>query len=156
MPRITDFQLVMQPAQPVISIRKTITVQQIPVILGESFRKLGALLEQQNELPVDIPFVAYHNVRNLDESHVEIEIGFPITRELSADGEITSYTLPESRKVFAMFRGDYGDMMPLYTDMWEWIKSNGYEDNNVAYESYYNGPEYPMEEMLTRVSMYIK
>jgi len=155
MPRITDFMLLKQTQQPIVSIRKTISVQEIPVILGECFGKLGQYLEQNNEIPVELPFVAFHNVRNLDESNVDIEIGFPVSREIHSDPEINSYTLPEAKKVFCMFRGDYNEMPPMYEEMWKWIRENGYTDNNVAYEVYYNSIGYPMEDMLTKVVMFI-
>ncbi len=52
-----------------------------------------------------------------------------------------------------MYRDPYGEMEPIYNEMFQWIADHGYTATGASYEYYYNGPEFPQSESLTMVVM---
>jgi len=121
MPRITDFNFLLRPEHPAITIRTRTSVDQIPELLGSSFMKIGAYLESKGEMMTDIPFVAYHGFDQINEYSMDMEIGFHITNELPDENEIKTVILPERLIVFCMYKGAYSEMIPVYEEMKEWI-----------------------------------
>lgn len=61
--------------------------------------------------------------------------------------------IPEGYSVFCMYRGPYQEMEPVYNEMAKWIEEHGYQATGTAYEYYYNGPECPESELLTKIVM---
>lgn len=55
-----------------------------------------------------------------------------------------------------MHRGPYNDMEPIYAEMAKWIENHGYQSTGTSYEYYYNGPEFPVSELLTKIILPIK
>jgi len=151
MPRVTDFQVLKWVEHPVLSIRLQTSVPELPKVIGQSFQKLGTYAEEAGEVPTDLPFVAYHNVSELNEDNVTVEFGFPVSKVLPEKDGMKTIIQPETLIVFCMYRGEYGKMESVYNEMMEWINTHGYKAKDVSYEYYYNGPEFPEEEMLTRV-----
>ena len=148
MPKVSNIELIKIGKQPVLSVRTITNAANLPSVIGENFRKIADYLEETNELMSDVPFVAYHS---LDPEDMDIEIGFPVPIPLSGKGDIKASFFQEGLAVFSMFRGSYGDMEPLYSEMTEWIEKNGYRFSGAYYEFYYNGIEFPESELLTKV-----
>ncbi len=98
----------------------------------------------------DVPFVAYHN---MDMHDLDVEIGFPVSKSLPGREDIKAGLIPAGQFVFCMFRGPYAEMKPAYSDMAKWIEDHGLTAAGIAYEYYYNGPEFPQSEALTKIVM---
>lgn len=156
MPRITDFQVTLKPEHPALFIRSTTSVQSLPQIIGEGFTKVGRYIESLGEIPTDIPYLKYLQFEEITENNINVEIYFDTPRLLPDKEDIKSIMIPEIKLVSCMYRGDYNDMAPVYNEMIEWIKNNGYELVGDSFEYYYNGENFPIEEMLTKVVMPIK
>jgi len=156
MARISNIALLNQGEQPLLSIRKKTRIADIPQILGYCFGKIGTYLENNNEIPSEIPYVCFHGVESMDENNMDVEVRIPIARLLPAYEDIESHVLPEGKVIFCMYQGDYNEITPVYEEMNRWIKENGYTSCNQSWETYYNGPEYTEEKLLTRVAMPIK
>lgn len=80
-------------------------------------------------------------------------IGFPIAQPLPEQGDIKPCYIPASKRIFCMYRDPYGEMEPIYNEMFQWIADHGYTATGASYEYYYNGPEFPQSESLTMVVM---
>ncbi|WP_029905938.1 GyrI-like domain-containing protein [Prevotella sp. 10(H)] len=156
MPRVTNIEMLKQRERPVLYIREKTDVAGLGPLIGSSFMKIGTYLKEQGELLTDLPFVSFPDYENMDESNIEAIIGFPISKPLPEKDEIKFMTEPESNVIFCMYRGRYEDMIPLYAEMDNWIKENGYKSSGTCYEYYYNGPETPEEDHLTRVVIGLK
>lgn len=148
MPRMTNVELLKQNEQRTLVIRTRTKVQDLPRLIGESYGKLGAYLAELGETLSDLPFVAYHN---MDMQDLDVEIGFPVANPLPEKGEIKQGIIPAGLRIFCVYRGPYGEVGPVYGEMQQWIEEKGYRPVGTAYEYYYNGPDFPGSELLTRI-----
>lgn len=114
---------------------------------------MAAYLKEMGEFLSDVPYVAYHN---MDMRDLKVEIGFPIAKALPGKDDIKSGFIPAGKSVFCM----YAALIPKWKQhmrKWQiWIKDNGLNPVDIAYEYYYNGPEFPESEWLTMIVMPIK
>jgi effector-binding domain-containing protein len=46
-----------------------------------------------------------------------------------------------------------GKWYPVYEEMQKWMGENGYVHAGPVYEHYYNGPEFPESELVTKIVM---
>lgn len=150
MPRISGFEILQPNEQPTLSIRTTTNVEKLPQQIGESYGKMAAYLKDLDEFLTDVPYVAYHN---MDMQHLDVEIGFPVSKSLPAHDDIKSGSIPQGKVVFCMYRGAYSEIEPTYVEMSQWIVANGFQSTGTAYEYYYNGPDFPEADLLTKIVM---
>ncbi len=150
MPRVSNFELLKKREQPVVSIRKTVHVNDLPKLIGESYGKLDDYVKGLGEFLSDVPFVAYHN---LDMENMDVEMAFPVAGKLPDNDDIKFRVIPEEKVIFCMYRGPYSEISQTYDEMGSWLYGNGFKSKGVAYEHYYNGPDFPESEMITMVVM---
>ena len=153
MPRVSNIEVLYKNEQPTLSIRTRTKVESLPMLIGESYGKMAAYLKELGEFLSDIPYVAYHN---MDMQDLDVEIGFSVPKALPGKDSIKAGSIPAGKIVFCMYRGSYSEIEPAYNEMAKWIEDNGYTPVGTSYEHYYNGPEFPESEMLTRIVMPIK
>ena len=153
MPRVSMISLLKQNEQPTLVVRARTKLENLPQLIGESYGKLCAYLEKLGETVSDVPFVAYHN---MDMQALDVEIGFPVANPLPEEGEIKSGLIPAGTRIFCIYRGPYGEMAPVYEEMQKWISENRCVPAGPVYEHYYNGPEFPESELVTKIVMPVK
>ena len=153
MPRVSMINLLKQNEQPTLVVHARTKLENLPQLIGESYGKLCAYLEKLGETVSDVPFVAYHN---MDMQALDVEIGFPVANPLPEKGEIKSGLIPAGTRIFCIYRGPYGEMVPVYQEMQKWMGENGYVPAGPVYEYYYNGPEFPESELVTKIVMPVK
>lgn len=156
MPKLSNIEMLKQLEQPIVYIRKKTDIAGMPAVIGSSFMEIGAYLKELDEMLTDLPFVAYPNFEMMDENNIDVMIGFHVSKLLPEKKDIKVMMLPERKIIFSMYRGKYEDMAPLYLEMAQWMKENGYEGTGTSYEYYYNGPDTPEEDLLTRIIMPLK
>lgn len=133
-----DCKLIDQPEQPVLSIRTTIAIREMPAVLGRAYAEIMEQITVQGEYPAGMPFVAYYN---LDMQALDIEIGFPTDRRLLGKGAVQPSLIPAGPAATCEYTGPYEDMEPAYNALNVWIAERGYEPTGVCYEYYLNGPD---------------
>ncbi|MDR2036621.1 MAG: GyrI-like domain-containing protein [Bacteroidales bacterium] len=156
MAKISEIMLLQQAEQPALTIDATTDMNGMSQIIGESFMKIAAYMEECGEIPTDIPFVAYPDFESLNEKTIRMTIGFKLAKALPGKGEIKSIRLPAEKIVFCLHRGTYDELAKLYNEMMEWIKTKGYHGTGTSVEYYYTGPDVPESEHVTRVEMSLK
>lgn len=140
--------------QPVLAIRKTTSVGELPKEIGKAYGSIMQYMNELGEQPAEAPYTAYYN---LDMEHLDVEMGFPVLKKLAGRGEIIAAEIPAGRFVECTYKGPYAGMEPVYEDMNKWIAEKGYEATGTAYEVYYNSPgEVPESELLTRIMLPLK
>ncbi len=150
----SPIEAVKLPAQPVICLRTHIPVQELPGLIGQTYGRIMQYLAENGEEPASMPYVAYYdlNMENLD-----IEIGFPVARELPGQGDLQLGCIPAGTYAQCLYTGPYEQMAPAYEALAQWIKENGYEATGTAYEAYLNGPNDTLPEGLqTQISFPLK
>ncbi|MGE5626586.1 MAG: GyrI-like domain-containing protein [Solirubrobacterales bacterium] len=145
-----------QKSQPVLSIRKKTTIEELPKLIGENYGKIVSYLNELNEKPVDVPFTAYYN---LDVNNLDVEMGFPVSKPLPGkekDG-IVYREIPAGKIVTATYKGAYSGMEKVYEGAFKWINTEDLEPLGVYYEYYYNSPkDVPESELLTKIVIPVK
>jgi effector-binding domain-containing protein len=126
------------PAQPVLSIRARCAAQELPWLLGASFGAIAQHLGSLGENPAGAPFVAYYN---MDMQDLDVEIGFPVSRSLSEQGDIQSNQIFGGKLATCLYVGPYSGVSPAYDALTQFIKDKGVESTGVAYEFYLNDPQ---------------
>lgn len=138
-----------QAAQPTLSVRTRTPVQGLPQVLGRIYGTVAQYLGEQGEQPAGPPFAAYYN---MDMQDLDVEIGFPVSRELPGTSEIESAQIPGGRVATCVYTGPYSEIEPAYTALSQWMKDHGHEATGVVYEMYLNDPaQVPPQELKTQI-----
>jgi len=143
-----------QPARPTMAIRTRAAVEDLPRVLGEVYGTIAQYLGELGEQPVGPPFTAYYN---MDMQDLDVEIGFPVARELPGRGDIQASEIPGGKVATCLYTGPYSDMEPAYDALFQWMEENDYEASGVCYEIYLSDPEeVPPEEWQTQIVFPLK
>jgi effector-binding domain-containing protein len=150
---VSKIDLYEQPEQHVLSIRTTIRFAEYSQTARQAFGKIQAYAAQNNLLLAGCPFVCYYNV---DLDHLDIEIGFPVARPISGNGDIVGRTIPVQKVVSAIFLGAYEETDPLMIEIMQWITEHGYEQHGTIFNYYLNDDNRPKSELLTKIAVQVK
>ena len=74
-----NIELVEQETQTVMYIRTRTSFADMPKLIGESYCKIAAYLGELGEQPAGMPYAAYYN---LDMQDMDLEMGFPVAKQL--------------------------------------------------------------------------
>lgn len=147
-------ELTQQPAQPTLSIRTRTSVGELPQVLRKAYGDIAQYLGELGEQPAGPPYTAYFN---MDMQDLDVEIGFPVPRQLLGKETIQASEIPAGKAATCLYVGPYSDIEPAYTALGQWIQDNDYEPTGVAYEMYLNGPtDTPPHELQTRILFPLK
>lgn len=143
------FQIIETEEQPVLSVRTVTTIEKMPQVIGGIYRAVVNYIVEQGHEPVGPAFIAYYN---MDMHNLQIEVGFPVQKELEGEGEIVLRHIPAGKKATGFHKGSYREIGKVYDALAIFLKEKGYEPTGVTYEYYYNSPEdVPESELLTKV-----
>mgnify|MGYP001767113719 CR=1 FL=1 len=96
---------------PTICVRTTTSVENLPMVLGQSWGALGAYMEQNGAQPAGVPYVAYFN---MDMQNLSVEIGFPLAEPLEGAGALLAATMPDADVAVTMHAGPYTELGAAY------------------------------------------
>ena len=151
---LLGMELSEQRGKPALYIRTKTDLSSLPKVIGTAFGEIFNYLNQISEQPADAPYTAYYN---LDMQDLDVEMGFPVRRQLPGRGEIKSGEIPGGKVVSCMYKGSYTRMEEPYNNIFNWIEENGFEPKGVYYEYYYNSPDdVPESELLTKIVIPLK
>jgi len=138
-----------RPAQPALSIRARVSVQDLARVSGQAFGTVAQYLGTQGEHPAGPPFAAYYN---MDMQNLDVELGFPVLHALPGQGEILASEIPGGRQASVVHTGPYSECGPAYAALSQFVKDQGYAATGVAYEFYLNDPtQTPPEQLQTQI-----
>ncbi|MGI5965952.1 GyrI-like domain-containing protein [Anaerotruncus rubiinfantis] len=153
MPKMSNVELFELREQPTLTIRATVPAQGLPELIAKSYARIGEYLAELGVGICDVPFVIYYN---MDVDALDVEIGFPVPSAQPGKGEIASSKIPAGKAASCIYRGPYAQIGPAYEDLEAWFAKQRCEPAGPFYEYYYNGPDSPEDELLTRVFMPLK
>ncbi len=149
-----NIEIVENENQYVLSVRMITEMEKLPDVIGKSYMKIMAYLEELGEKPIDVPYTAYYN---LDMKNLDVEMGFAVDKKLPDKDEIKSGIIPQGRNITYMYKGPYSGMQEAYDKIMKWVNDNNCELQGTYYEYYYNSPEEVEEsELLTRIVLPLK
>ena len=134
-----------QPAQPVLSVRTTTSVHELPLALGKAYGAIAQYLGELGEQPAGPPFAAYYS---MDMQALDVEAGFPVARALPGNVEILAGEIPGGTLATVLHTGPYNQCRAAYEALAQYVKDNGREASGVAYEMYLNDPQQVLPQEL--------
>ena len=135
--------------QPVLAVRTRTAVEGLPQEMGRVFGMIAGYLGEMGEYPASVPYTAYYN---MDMQDLDVELGFPVARELPGKGDITPGQIPGGKAATCLHIGPYSDVGAAYDALTAFTKAEGYKPTGIAYEMYLNDPgEVPEAELQTLV-----
>ena len=147
-------------SQPVVSIRTTISLEQIQDFLGRGYGKIMEFLGRNGLHPADAPFALY---RNEDMQALDIEFGFPVQSAeglaalVASEPELQLAELPAGKAAVALHTGPYMQLEKTYTELTNWVKQQGLETSGICFERYIDDPDsVPEDELKTEVYFLLK
>ncbi|WZL71961.1 GyrI-like domain-containing protein [Clostridiaceae bacterium 35-E11] len=147
-------ELFEQTAQPALSIRTRSSVDNLPQVLRNAYMEIIQYLNEIHEQPSGAPFVAYYN---MDMQDLEIEVGFPVSREFPEKDKIKPSEIPTGKHASCMHIGPYSQIEPAYDALMQWAAENGHTPTGISYEFYLNDPrETPENQLQTRITFPLK
>lgn len=143
---------IVKPEQTIVSITTDIPVEKLPEIIGPSFMKLAEYIRSESAEIISTPFVSYKNLLEdgqVDGNLVQVEIGFPVNKQIAETAEIKSYTLPSYQAMSTLFHGSYSDLTNPYEEMLAEIKKELGTFTGVSYEYYLTDEEIESDQHQT-------
>jgi len=142
-----------QEPQPTLAMRKTTSVEKLPQVLGSVYGAIMGHLVALGEHPTGPPYAAYFN---MDMQALDVEIGFPVSRKLDAQGDMQPGEIPGGKVATSLFVGPYSEMEPAYDELKAFIEEQGHEATGVVYEMYLNDPGDAPETAQTLIVLPLK
>ena len=140
--------------QPTLSVNTKTSVQELPQVMGKVFGEIAQYLAELGDCPVGPPFAAYYN---MDMQNLEVEIGFPVLKELPDKNDIKPSEIPSGKFATCLYTGPYSDIESAYSELSQWVADNGHETTGVAYEIYLDDPaQTPPEKLKTQIMFLLK
>ncbi len=142
-------------AQPVLSVRGKVKVDEIPSFIGKAFGEIAAYM-QRKKIPIaGPPFSLYHSWSG---EGFDVEAGFPVAKPEKGEGKVRASSLPSGKVATVMHIGRYEDLSKTYSMLEKWIKEKGYVPGGCDWEIYLNSPEEVSSphELMTQIFWPIK
>ena len=91
-----------QNAVPVLKVRTRATMATLSQVIGENYGKIMNYLTELKVQPAEAPYTCY---RNMDMEDLDVEMGFPVEKELPGRGDIEYGEIPAGKFVHRHVQG---------------------------------------------------
>ena len=137
--------------QPALAIRTTVPVERLGEEVGKAYGMVIGYLASLGEQAQGPAFICYHS---MDMAALDVEIGFPVPREIPGAGPVIATQIAGGRRAVTHYKGPYEGLKEPYEALMGWIPSQGETWQGMSYEFYFNSPdEVPPSELLTRIEL---
>jgi DNA-binding transcriptional MerR regulator len=128
--------------QPIISITRNVKVDQLNKHIGDSLKRLFALMEEQGATIAGPPLGIYHGPINHDEDG-PIEVCVPVQGQIATTGDIRSRELAGGKTASVMLHDDqcrFPEILKGYDAVYDWLRQNGYQPAESPREIWHSEP----------------
>ena len=132
-----DFRIEERAPQPALSMRTRTTMAQLPEFFDRAYGAVLGRMAELGETPAGAPFAYYHNL-NFDD--LDIEAGFPVSRELESNGEVQAITLPGGRYCVGIHQGSYDTLSQTWDALVKYATDQGHTPAGFVIEHYLTNP----------------
>jgi effector-binding domain-containing protein len=129
-----DVEIQQLKLQPILSIRKTIRIDQLFAEMGERIPALWSYVEHCGAQPAGPLFVRYHTFGG---NETDLEIGIPVVEPVAGEDRIGAGELPGGPVVTTWHMGPHDKLGDAYARMAAWLKAHDREPDSAAWEVYY-------------------
>jgi len=153
--KMPDYEVIKKKvkSQKVLSIRRILPNYGHLSVL---FSTIGPYLGQIHAPVKGPPFAILHD-KEFKETDVDVEVAFPLWREVKATGEFNSYELEGYEMATLVYKGPYEGIGPAYNALVRWIDTNNYHLAGPNREIYMTEPgKVPPEEYITEIQIPIE
>jgi effector-binding domain-containing protein len=129
-------------AEPVVSVRKHTSLDQMGSTMAESMHALESTIAPRGAWTARAPFAVYHNTPFRPDD-IDMEVGVPVRRESLADlksAGLFAHELPAGHVAFTIHEGSYGAIGAAYQALFEWTRAHGKRPAGPPREIYIVGP----------------
>lgn len=147
---VSDFEIKALPAQPALLRRTRASVKQLGQVLGAGFGAVLTYLGELGEQPAGPSFAVYYND---DMQNLDMGIGFAVSKPLPGKGEIQAGEIPAGKYATCLYTGPYSRIAEAYEALSKWLREQGQEVTDVAYEMYLDDPSRTAPDRLRTVVM---
>lgn len=132
-----EFDIVVDDLKPirVLSIRKTVSMDEISNVIGELFSKMY----RNNVNPAGEIMTIYYD-QDFDPDNADLEVCIPVNKEVKVEG-LNNKMMEGGLHAHTTFVGAYSELGEGYSAMIDWIKENNYKSIRPPFEKYIKGPE---------------
>lgn len=137
------------PPQPVLLVRETCAVKDMPQSLGRIFR---TVVRWAGEHHVDVRGPAFARYTEMGGDTFTFEAGFGIKEPIVvADPPITPAHLGDCLAAHALHVGPYAKLAETYAALERWFTASGYSAAGAPWEAYLTDPTIPPHERRTEI-----
>jgi len=125
-------------AQKAIVIKYDVPNKDIGPAMGKAFEKLYGFLMSNNIVPAGPPFSVYYSFD--PNGNTVFEVGVPVSGPFNGNEELVYKEFPAVKAVSTLYKGPYENMQPVYSELSNYIASNGFEATGTSWEVYLTDP----------------
>jgi len=143
-------------AKTIVSMSTHISHEHLPNYIGTSFVDLLEYIKKNGAELVGTPFISYLNLDSDGQPKdelLDVEIGFPINKEIPSTEKFQSYELPSYQAVRTLYVGDYDDLTDSYKELIEAIKQENGIFTFRSYEYFLTDASVPLEDQETMIEL---
>ncbi len=121
-----------------VAIEKDLTREEIPNILPLLIPELFRWLEKNKIKPAGPPFFSYSKMKG---KQMQVKIGILTDSFVPSDDRIKSGSFPEGNYLVATYKGDYGNLCLVHSQLEGWSIKNGIKLKGPPAEFYPSDPD---------------
>jgi effector-binding domain-containing protein len=119
--------------QPVVQIRTTIRIAELPEAVGERVSAIADYLRRGEIATAGPPYVRYHT---FGEGETDFELGVPVVKPVAGEGRVAAGELPAGPAISTWHTGPHGQLGEAYARIASWLRENGRGSGGPAWEVY--------------------
>ena len=132
-----EFSTTQIESQPILGIRTSAKMQDLPELLGAHFGEVYGYVTQIGQQPAGMPFSRYHS---MDGESVDIECGIPINAPLDGTDRVRPGELPGGIVATVIHKGPYEGLPQTWSALFEWLGAQGLKPGGAPWEVYLTDP----------------
>ena len=125
---VFDVQVKQWPAQPVVGIKRRITIDGLEYHIGASLDRLYALLPEQMATPAGLPFGIYHGPIDQHKDG-PIEVCVPLQTDTRTSGDVVGRRVSGGHFACVTLRErqcTFPEVLKGYRAVYGWVRRHGY------------------------------
>lgn len=151
-----QIEKIVKPAQTIVSMSTHLSREHLPNYIGTAFVELLEYVQKNGAELVGTPFISYLNLSDNGQPRdelLDVEIGFPINKEVPSTEKFQSYELPSYQAVRTLYVGDYDDLTASYEELIGAIKQENGIFTFRSYEYFLTDASVPLDDQETMIEL---